>query len=126
SDPGHPEPLHDFGVACPRVDEDGLLAAKDQEPECGNARPDPHVAAEHEEARLDVGVDEAQKLDLQGHGHPFGTRSRPATLVYASFRGRVNANRIQPVEKRHTLLETPRPALGVTCGGEDDLLAWVA
>ena len=42
---GHPEPLHDLGVARARVDEDGLLAAENQEAECRNTRPDPHVAA---------------------------------------------------------------------------------
>ena len=67
--PGHAQPLHDSGVAGAGVDEDGLLPAEDQEPECRDPLPYPHVAPEHQETGLDVDVDEAEKLDLQGHAN---------------------------------------------------------
>ena len=66
---GHAQPVHDLGVARAGVDKDGLLAAEDEEPERRDLRSHPHVAPEHQEARLDVDVDEAQKLDLQGHAN---------------------------------------------------------
>ena len=63
---GHAQPLHDLGMARSGVDDDRLVA-KDQEPERRDLRTYAHVAPEYEEARLDVDVDEAQKLDLEGH-----------------------------------------------------------
>ena len=67
-DARHPERLHDLRMARARVDEDRLgVGAEDQVAPRLHARADAHVAGEHEEARLELDVDQVEHLDLVGH-----------------------------------------------------------
>jgi len=63
----HVQALHDLGIAGAGVDQDRpLRVAEDQDAPGGHARAHPHVAREHEKARLELDLDQRQELDLVG------------------------------------------------------------
>ena len=95
-DPGHPECLHDLGMARAGVDEDRLgVGAEDQVAPCLHARADPHVAGEHEEARLELDVDQIEHLDLVCHWRNPLSLNYLSTLGVATGSVKADANHLE-------------------------------
>src|SRR5262249_60742388 len=64
---GHAEPLHDLGARRSGVDKDGIVTAQDERAPGLRTRLLPHVARENQEARLELDVDQVEKIDLECH-----------------------------------------------------------
>ena len=78
---GHVQSLHDLRVARARVDQDRAdRIAEDEHTPGRRDGADPHVAGEHEEAGLELDVDQGEELDLVGRhrGKPPGRSPRGA------------------------------------------------
>src|SRR5439155_22094584 len=63
----HAEPVHDLRALRAGVDHDRVLAAEDQEAERRRFDANSHVAGQHQEARVELDVDEVQEFDLERH-----------------------------------------------------------
>src|SRR5581483_4205788 len=92
------EPAHDLGVAGAGVDEDrARRVAEDQDPPRVHPDRSPHVAREHEEARLDLDVDQRQEPELVG-GH--GSRYAAGRAVSTRYsRRRMAFETIEALEQ---------------------------
>src|SRR5581483_8909420 len=96
--PLHAEPAHDLGVAGAGVDEErARRVAEDQDPPRVHPDRSPHVAREHEEARLDLDVDQRQESELVG-GH--GSRYAAGRAVSTRYsRRRMAFETIEALEQ---------------------------